>query len=794
MINNALKKRKLTCKEENKPKQGIMSGNTKPLPEQQTGQAISPDVFSIAPFEAYLRRYAGDASKNCLVRVRRCFHRSGTTLMDTREHMESAAAAVNEILYLFPDISQPAFSIITGISLIDVLHIRRTSVEDCTIGAEAFSEIFASYLHINKRARSVLFYLTIWSRYMPRKAAFDIPLIVPAEDPQTGRPLFFRLEADPRFLHIRCQMEEEQLLKTLDNLDTTQTDGESLIRHLETLLPREIFVTEGLQHILAFNVTGDVLRERISEQISYHRNDPGCPAALTAITDAIRNYCGKTDLYFNLLPMLRLNGQITFEDPRVMNQEHRMLPGICLKNLFDFLSGNFRFEPRRIYLEEIPDELALKYAYLEQLRKNGFRAFALIPIFSGNQLTGVAEIAGPDKSILDKIILQDIAGIHHILATHFTHVADTFGKLFDRTIKQHFTALQPAVEWRFNEITWDYLLQNENPGSAMQEIVFKQVYPLYGAIDIRNSTINRNDALRKDMTVQLTLLTALLSIVLEKTGLQMLKERKAMAAYWLNQLSEYQEELKEAELNYFLENEISTLLLHIMDTEPALKPEIESYLHKLAPDSGEATIQRRYLEQSMSVMITEINRQVEELGENARNIFPCYFEKFRTDGVEYDFYIGQSIAVHKTFYKFHLTNLRFLQLQYMINISRACSRLRSDLPIPLESTQLIYVNSNCIDIHFREDERRFDVEGAYNIRYHIVKKRIDKALIKGSRERLTQPGTIAIVYFNTREMEDIFNHIKHFQNNRCLAEETEYPELEPLQGIVGLKALRVTVI
>jgi hypothetical protein len=38
------------------------------------------------------------------------------------------------------------------------------------------------------------------------------------------------------------------------------------------------------------------------------------------------------------------------------------------------------------------------------------------------------------------------------------------------------------------------------------------------------------------------------------------------------------------------------------------------------------------------------------------------------------------------------------------------------------------------------------VDGAYDIRYEIVKKRIDKALIKGTNERATQPGKIVIVY------------------------------------------------
>ena len=39
-------------------------------------------------------------------------------------------------------------------------------------------------------------------------------------------------------------------------------------------------------------------------------------------------------------------------------------------------------------------------------------------------------------------------------------------------------------------------------------------------------------------------------------------------------------------------------------------------------------------------------------------------------------------------------------------------------------------------ISFRMDEKQFDVDGTYNARYEIVKKRVDKAYIKGTTERV----------------------------------------------------------
>ena len=91
------------------------------------------------------------------------------------------------------------------------------------------------------------------------------------------------------------------------------------------------------------------------------------------------------------------------------------------------------------------------------------------------------------------------------------------------------------------------------------------------------------------------------------------------------------------------------------------------------------------------------------------------------------------------------------------------------------------------------DEKKFDVDGAYNIRYEIIKKRIDKVNIKNTKERLTQPRKIAIVYSQFKDVNGYMKHIKYLQSKNFLLDTVENLELENLQGISGLKALRVAV-
>jgi hypothetical protein len=112
-------------------------------------------------------------------------------------------------------------------------------------------------------------------------------------------------------------------------------------------------------------------------------------------------------------------------------------------------------------------------------------------------------------------------------------------------------------------------------------------------------------------------------------------------------------------------------------------------------------------------------------------LLPHYFEKYKTDGVEYNIYLGQSILQKGNFDPLYVKSFRLWQLITMIDIARKTHQLVPELPMALETTQLILCYSNPFAIMFRMDEKRFDVAGAYNIRYEIVKKRIDKSTCEG---------------------------------------------------------------
>ncbi|PYN44100.1 MAG: GAF domain-containing protein, partial [Candidatus Rokuibacteriota bacterium] len=202
---------------------------------------------------------------------------------------------------------------------------------------------------------------------------------------------------------------------------------------------------------------------------------------------------------------------------------------------------------------------------------------------------------------------------------------------------------------------------------------------------------------------------------------------------------------------------------------------------------------RRLFEESVTRVADGISSYLDLEEQTAQTMFPHYFEKQKTDGVDHQIYIGAALLEDGRFDPLYLKSLRLWQLMVTCGIALRAHRLTERLPVPLEVTHLVLVQHAPLAIRFRFDEKRFDVDGAYDIRYEIVKKRIDKALIKGTDERITQPGKIAIVYTQSTEAHEYRGFIEYLQSLGYFTGAVEDVELDDLQGVHGLRALRVTI-
>jgi len=613
-------------------------------------------------------------------------------------------------------------------------------------------------------------------------------------DPATGLLRFFQINKDSRFINVTAK--EKLPALNFRKLEKHIHEG-SFNDYMQKKLPLSLFSFRGFNIIFLTDITVQHVIENIKNSIIQSATRPKEACVGDAI-HSLKTLIGSKDIDFGFIPLVRLNNRPLLEFGSLSNSillHNSLAAGISEQNFMSLINAYLK-QPVPVFLKGVDKYKKSSHPLLAILKQSRVTSFALIPLFHNSQLAGVMEVYSKKDDILDERKLLRLDAVLPYLAQLIKTSVDDFYQKLSNIVNEKFTSIQTSVQWRFYESAWHYMQKKflQKKDADIETIIFEKMYPLYGAIDIRNSSIERNNATREDLSCQLELLINAFNKISKDYHLALIDEIIFKARKWLTVLQEGLSPSEEYKLNSFLGDEVMSILQHLKKIQPASKAIIDDYIEALDEKKGKAHENRRNLELSMQLINSGISNYLDLMKIELQQSYPCYFEKIRTDGVEYDIYIGQAIAPEKPFDLIYLKNLRLWQLQSMAAIYKLVQGLQSQMPKLLHITQLIFINGDTIDISFRNDEKRFDVEGAYNIRYQVIKKRIDKVHIKDTDERLTQPGKIALVYFNNKEAEEYVSYINYLQEQNILENNLEFLDLEELQGVAGLRALRVGIV
>lgn len=416
------------------------------------------------------------------------------------------------------------------------------------------------------------------------------------------------------------------------------------------------------------------------------------------------------------------------------------------------------------------------------------------PVIKDDALLGIIELVSSKP--------RDLNSINAInLDLFLPYLVDTLErfKMDKRTqieaiIQREYTAIHSSVYWKFKREALKYFQANSpNKDYIFKEIIFKEVYPLYGQIDIKGSSEHRNKTVKEDLKNQLKTLIKIFENQKSNESFVLLEQRIFELQSFDKELNSQLKADTEQQIQNYIENEIHPML---RNTEMNVENEIskQNYFESLDEKTGMFYHSRKKFDTTMSIINKKLASILDQKQTEAQLIYPHYYERFITDGIEHNLYIGATIAPTKPFDILYLNNLRLWQLQTLCEMELEHHQLKSTLPYELDVTSLILVFNSPISVRFRMDEKRFDIDGTYNARYEVVKKRIDKACIKGTKERITQKEKITIVYSHNSEQNEYLKYIKYLQFKKILEPTIEQFEVEELQGVSGLRAIRVKVI
>ena len=425
----------------------------------------------------------------------------------------------------------------------------------------------------------------------------------------------------------------------------------------------------------------------------------------------------------------------------------------------------------------------------------GIRSMLLAPLSYQGRRIGLLEVFSPypnDFGPFEAILMEQITPL---FAVALKRGQDELAKHVQTVIKEQCTAVHPSVEWRFRKAALAHLdaLRQGNPSPKMEDIVFKDVVPFYGQSDIRGSSRARNQGIQQDLSRQLALAREIMASAAEKRPWPLLREYVYRIDKLSGTLSAGVTSSDEDSVYQLLNQEVAATYDSLKKISGDMAEKIDRYNRAVDPATGMIHHKRKEYEDSVAALNAALSSYVEKEDARIQETFPHYFEKRQTDGVDYMMYIGAAMMESGTLSGFHIKDMTLWQIMVACGMARQTQKVKPDLKIPLDTCHLILVNHSPLSIRFRYDEKRFDVDGAYDVRHEIIKSRLDKALVKGSGERLTQPGRVALVYANSAEQREIEQHIRFLTDLGQLKNDPELIDLDDLPDVMGLKAIRVGV-
>ena len=638
--------------------------------------------------------------------------------------------------------------------------------------------------------RFIRAYALILKRLYGIDQGVNSPLIRIVTDPTTGLERHFQVTPDFQFVQVGTVGKPREL---------TEQQRERVIEHianpevLTALLPPGDFIFRGFTVVRAVDVTESeitsALERDLIDQESIFSAD-----GFKRLQSRLRTLFGQPELKASLAAVqgdqvLILNdGHTSKANCLFTNSSH--IPMSDLKNSV-WLQAVDHKEILRI--PDLSKEPNLCPAEQEAV-DHGVRSLLIAPLYFGGEAIGTFWVKSDQPHGLGAVDIEKMRHIVPLFSMALKRGLDDMNNEVQSVIKEKCTAVHPSVEWRFRNAAMDHMeRRRQGKPSEMEPIIFKEVIPLFGQSDIRGSSEARVQSIQSDLTEQLSLAGTIMQRAAEAKSWPLIDEFSYRIDKRITGIKAGLSTEEETLVASFLHQEIEPSFAELRAIGPGVSHAIDGYNQAVDPVMGVVYRKRKAFEESVSRLNERLSGYVDREQADAQKIFPHYFEKHQTDGIDYVIYLGASMHPEGKHNPFFQKNLALWQFKIACGLAWHTRQIQSELKVPLDICHLILVNHAPLSIRFRYDEKRFDVDGAYDVRHEIIKSRLDKAMVKGGRERLTQPGKIAIVYSHPKEGRDIRRHIDYLQSREHLLGDLETIELENLPGVQGLKALRVSV-
>src|SRR5690606_18484780 len=190
-----------------------------------------------------------------------------------------------------------------------------------------------------------------------------------------------------------------------------------------------------------------------------------------------------------------------------------------------------------------------------------------------------------------------------------------------------------------------------------------------------------------DLRRQLKEIMSVLEFIKPKEENLLFQQRINEIVFFQNQLKTHQF-VAEAQIHRYIIDTIHPLFKQLSEKE-----EYHNIIQKYNKQLDEKHQRFWHQRKKYDLAIQTVNKLLTDVLDSeqtaVQTVYPHYFERFRTDGVEHNLYIGSSISPTQIYDSMYLYNLRLWQLQVMCKVVIMHQDLKQNLSFDMDLTSLI---------------------------------------------------------------------------------------------------------
>ncbi|MGI9553053.1 MAG: GAF domain-containing protein, partial [Aurantibacter sp.] len=509
--------------------------------------------------------------------------------------------------------------------------------------------------------------LMLLAKYYKRVLPLETPFIFQMKDPATGLDMYYKMTINADFINVKVKGKLKELSeKEIDQMVENFHDIELWQKNL----PPKNFEINGLVVCTLVNVT-------LNELLSHLKNYLLEPDALLTESQFEKIRHNLRGLF--KIPDLKVGLGVFRDDFGISNFGHWSWRDLVCKGKIKNIANEFKGsiyqkvqETGEVVIVESLDDIDNPTGIECAIKEASISSIIVAPLKYKDEIIGYLELGSSVSKVLNPVSMARVDDILPLFSVAIQRSVEERSNRIDAVIMEQFTAIHSSVQWRFEKAARHYLKakDQELEDVEMEPIVFEDVYPLYGMADIRDSSVHRNLAIQADLITQLELAQKIVIKVSKIKELPILQEMNFRIDKLMDSIGKKLRSQDETRVFQIMNREIEPFFEYALKEFPSVKKEIDRYRSKLDQKLGVVYKRRKSYEESVTRINSTLSEFLEEKEKDAQAMYPHYFEKYKTDGVDYNIYVGKSLLKNGVFNSMCLSNIRLWQFIMMAEMTK----------------------------------------------------------------------------------------------------------------------------